>query len=385
MDTALPNQWIKHVREAWIWVRERFIPYPFQYNICHLPENDLLACVDGLLNIYRDVTRRSPSNFREWLLRSFGQGLCDIFMFPYNWKVWAYPPESMNVQWMGERVATVDVPRAIRNVIQKQKDVEWGPNAIFRFPSEGGTGAIWEALWQRLPDSRRHLNKRVTRIEPERKTVYFADGDEHCYGTLISTIPLDQLVHLTAGMKKYHHLANRLKHSSVHIVGVGLKGDIPPELQAKSWIYFPDSNVPFYRVTVFSNYSPANTPPGYWALMAEVSESPAKPVDSDSIGDQVVAAMRNVGLIVDTRTIVSLWHHRAEYAYPTPFLGRDKVIDKLHNALMPHGIYSRGRFGAWKYEIGNMDHSVLQGAHCVDELTGTRDALSDKTLGKNGK
>ena len=29
--------------------------------------------------------------------------------------------------------------------------------------------------------------------------------------------------------------------------------------------------------------------------------------------------------------------------------------------LMERGIYSRGRFGAWRYELGNMDHAVKMG------------------------
>jgi len=36
--------------------------------------------------------------------------------------------------------------------------------------------------------------------------------------------------------------------------------------------------------------------------------------------------------------------------------------------LESHDIYSRGRFGAWRYEVGNMDHSVAQGVEWVNRV-----------------
>jgi hypothetical protein len=57
----------------------------------------------------------------------------------------------MQCEWLGERVATVDVTRAISNVIHGKEDAGWGPNAVFRFPKEGGTGAIWKGVAALLP------------------------------------------------------------------------------------------------------------------------------------------------------------------------------------------------------------------------------------------
>ena len=54
--------------------------------------------------------------------------------------------------------------------------------------------------------------------------------------------------------------------------------------------------------------------------------------------------------------------------YPVPTLGRDRALAVVQPWLMSHGIWSRGRFGAWRYEIGNTDHSVMMGVELADHL-----------------
>ena len=58
--------------------------------------------------------------------------------------------------------------------------------------------------------------------------------------------------------------------------------------------------------------------------------------------------------------ILSRFHARLEHGYPTPFLGRDELLAPLHAALERHCVFSRGRFGAWKYEVSNQDHTFMQ-------------------------
>lgn len=60
----------------------------------------------------------------------------------------------MQCDWLGERVAPVDVSRAISNVIHNREDAGWGPNAVFRFPKQGGTGAIWKSVSKLLPQGK---------------------------------------------------------------------------------------------------------------------------------------------------------------------------------------------------------------------------------------
>jgi protoporphyrinogen oxidase len=118
---------------------------------------------------------------------------------------------------------------------------------------------------------------------------------------------------------------------------------------------------------VFSNYSPHNAPAGHWSLMAEVSESPDKPVHVATIINDVVDGFCACGFI-SRDAIVNTWHRRLGHGYPTPWVGRDAILAAVDPALQADGIFSRGRFGAWKYEVSNQDHSFMQGVEAVDHI-----------------
>jgi protoporphyrinogen oxidase len=369
--------WLHHQRESWVWIRDRFVPYPFQNNIRRLPATDLDKCLQGLVQITRSP-RLQPGNFGEWIEATFGPGLAEVFLRPYNFKVWGFPPEMMNTGWVGERVAVTDLGRVLHNIVHAKDDLAWGPNNTFQFPKRGGTGAIWRACADQLPRDRFRFNARVTRIDLGRREVATADGGTFHYDRLISTLPLRELIRLT-GQVQFGPLAERgLLYSSSNIFGLGLKGRPRRELATKCWIYFPEDNCPFYRVTIFSNYSPNNVPDidEYWSLMCEVSETPYKPVNHPNLLEEVIQGALNTRLIERREDIISTWTYRAHYGYPTPGLERDAALGEMLPHFEAYDVYSRGRFGAWKYEVSNQDHSFMQGVEVVERLVNGRPEIT---------
>lgn len=364
--------WLNHQRESWVWMKNRFVPYPFQNNIRYLPQDSMWKCLEGIIDIYKNPPGGQPAHFEDWIKATFGQGIADEFMMPYNFKVWAYPPKEMSYSWIGERVAVTDLKRASKNVIFGLDDLSWGPNNTFQFPKYGGTGNIWKSMGENLVGlDNITLNETVIEVDAEAKTVKTASGEIYGYEYLLSTMPVDILTKLTPQTKAtLAPIASGLKYSSTNIVGIGLNGQAPESLATKCWMYFPESNSPYYRITVFSNYSPNNVPnPGsQWSLMAETSESSAKPVNHATLVEETIKAMKEDQLIPEDADIVSKFSIRFDYGYPTPSVGRDEILKQVLPALEKMDIYSRGRFGAWKYEVSNQDHSLMQGVEWANRM-----------------
>src|SRR5262249_7931793 len=157
---------------------------------------------------------------------------------------------------------------------------------MFQFPKKGGTGAVWQGVARLVGDDYIRTTATVKRIAAKDKLVHLSDGSSIGYERLLCTLPLDILAaFVDEAPSGLAATAARLKHSSSHIVGVGIEGQPKTELASKCWMYFPENNCPFYRVTLFSKYSPNNVPDisRHFSLMTETSESTCKAVDRNRL------------------------------------------------------------------------------------------------------
>jgi protoporphyrinogen oxidase len=299
----------------------------------------------------------------------------------------------MQCQWLGERVAAPDVKNVTKNVILNKVAGNWGPNATFRFPARDGTGGIWIAVADTIPKEKKRFGKsgEVTKVDAEKKIVSFADGTTVGYNKLINTMAVDHLAE-KMGNEELQTLTKGLFYSTTHVIGVGIRGERPERIGDKCWLYFPEDNCNFYRATIFSNYSPYNQPETgvklptlylangekaesdeakegpYWSIMLEISQSELKHVDVENILKDSIQGLINTEMIRPEDEIVSTYHRAFDHGYPTPTLEREGVLKQVLPKLQDMDIYSRGRFGSWRYEVGNQDHSFMLGVEAVDAI-----------------
>lgn len=142
----------------------------------------------------------------------------------------------MQCKWLGERVAAPDLKTVTKNVILQKAAGNWGPNATFRFPARGGTGGIWIAVANTLPQEKLILGKKgeVTKVDAGNKIVTLSNGKTIKYGRLVNTMAVDALAE-KMGDQELVKLTKQLYYSTTHVIGIGIRGTRPERIGDKCW------------------------------------------------------------------------------------------------------------------------------------------------------
>src|SRR5579859_7135944 len=89
------------------------VKYPFENGIDVLPKEDIVHILHSfIVNPHKD----KPTNFREWMYHVFGDGLTDLYLLPYNEKIWKTPAQEMSLEWV-ERVPRPSVRELVKTAV----------------------------------------------------------------------------------------------------------------------------------------------------------------------------------------------------------------------------------------------------------------------------
>lgn len=367
-------------REAWIWSQGVYTRYPFQGSLYGLPPQVLKECLVGAIEARFGPLKGTgspapsapPANFEEFIHRVWGAGIAKHFAVPYNEKLWAVPLAEMETSWLGGRVPLPDLEQMIQGALEPSPP-PMGPNARFGYPLRGGFQALMDGF-RPLLNAELSLKSGVLHVSPRQGTVRLSDGRLIGFDTLVSTMPLPQLVQACGdeAPAEVHEAAAGLRHVAVRCVNLGVQL-LPGEerLTDKHWIYYPEDTV-FHRIFVQGNASPHCNAPGGFALTCEITHGPGKPLpcDGPALIERAIADCRRVGIFGPEHRVVSAGQVDMPCAYVVYDHGRAERVALIREWFSQFGVVLAGRYSEWAYY--NSDHAFIAGRKAAEQVLAQR-------------
>lgn len=333
-------------RNASIYLKNYFVPFPFQANLYYLGEKEKKECIAGIKK-RKNIKISSDMPFIKWSQAMFGNGITKYFMQPYNEKLWNYDLNKLTAAWTAPFVPKPSAESIIESAYCANK-TDYGYNSAFYYPDINGCGQITDAFYGQIKNSV-IKNAKAKEIDFKNKTV-FVNGKYYSYDRLISTQPLFELIrNLKNAPQNIKKQAEKLKWTSVRCVNLGIKfkKGLPENIKDRHWIYLPEKKYPFYRAGIYSNVSKKLAPAGCYSLYVEFSgKNNVYPDCSD-----IIKQLQSAGIIGSDDKILTANIIDMPYAYVIFDKNRQKALDAVTDFLNSNSIYSIGRYGAWEYSF----------------------------------
>lgn len=361
-------------RLAWIESNGCRTPYPFQMYLYGRTPEVIAECIEGF--VARPRSKKQPRMFTDWVNRSFGAGFRKHFFFPYQRKIFSFPPRSLTAGWTGRFVPQTDLATIIRGAVTPHTSTTVGYNATFLYPLRGGINSLINGMVKHL--TRPILTGfRATHIDVTNKIVTFENGHQEPYDHLVSTLPLDELLRIVDGThtQALNRASDKLLCNSVLNINLGIEGAHLPQA---SWFYYPDTTTSWYRVGFPHTFSPHSCPLGTQSLYSELSylRTPRTSVQRTAVPRS--SAHKNTAVEheilshfgIPREAVVARAPLMLKHAYVIYNTWRDQHVQKILSRLVSDfHIHSIGRYGAWKY--ASMQEALVDGRTTAHTVTNT--------------
>lgn len=356
-----PHDLYRQPRNAWVHSHGTYVPYPFQSNLFGLPVDVVAECLLGATRQAAAPADTPPAHLAEWITSSFGDGIARHFLTPYNRKLWAHPLDTVTPHWTGERIVQPDLDDLVHGALARREYRKY-PNAHVRYPARGGFSELYRPLAEAAGDRIRH--DELHRLDLNGRTAHTRSGAALEFDTLVATLPLPDLVARTADVPdRIRDLVALLRHNSLHLVSLAVD---PANATDKHRVYAADPDIPFHKLVLNNNSSPALAAAPVFGVQAEVSFSPHKPVAREGLVARVVQALVGMGLLRTPDDVRAEDVREVPYAYPVATADTARVLTALREFYGRHGVVLAGRFGEWAYI--NSDSALQRGLDIGKDL-----------------
>jgi protoporphyrinogen oxidase len=347
-----------------IFFKGRFVKYPFENELSALPEEDKKYCLESFLE--NKHSEKEASNMLDFFLKTFGEGITELYLKPYNEKIWKYDPKKMNTK-MVERIP--QPPK--EDIINSAKGIPsegYLHQLYFYYPKEGGIQSLVEAFFKKAGEkASTKTGFEVKRIRKEKeKWVVEGEKEKLFFDELVNTMPLHELFKVLQGVpENVLNAVENLKYNSIIIVCMICEGDALKDYFA---VLVPEKSICFHRLSKASFFGKEYEKQGHITLMAEITFRKGDKysrMSENEILELVKQDLEKEGF-VKKKDVVNASVIKAKYAYVIYDLDHKKNQKIVLDYLNKIGLKTVGRFAEFEYY--NMDKVIERAEKLAQEI-----------------
>ena len=335
-----------------------WLKHPVQNNLAHLGTEEKINIIKGFVE---KPVIENPANYHEWLLLQFGKYFTDNFPGAYTNKYWTVSAEELTTEWVAKRFSLPELKDLLKGAFEEQDENFYYAKEM-RYPQKGGYKSFLRIMAQ---DANIETCKMATLIDLENKKIEFGDGSVVHFETLVSSLPLPELIRIIKDVPvSVQEAADKLIATRGQLVSLGFnRPDVPSHL----WFYIYDEDILPSRGYSPSLKSPDNVPEGKSSIQFETyfSKNKAAALSGGALIEHIVERGEKMGLFTSKDVEVSDYR-QVNYANVIFDHNRTKNRGIVHEYLNGHGIKYIGRFGEWDYLWS--DQSLLSGKNCAENI-----------------
>ena len=369
----LGEKWIIIPRKTRQYINGKFYDYPINVkqalkNLGVFKSFKIFVSYFSAFLKYR-IFKRKISNFEDYIVANFGKVLGEMNMLNYTSKVWGLDCKKIHPDWAIQRIKGLDIISSLLNSLKIGN--ENSPKTLidhFYYPSDG-TGLIYETMARSITKERskiitnsyplkiKHSNGRISAVDIKIQNKKKKLSPK----ILIESIPITDFIKLLSPPPPEDILnaANNLKwRSQVYIFVTLNKNSVTKD----NWIYFPEKDIPFGRVSEPKNFieqmSPKKKTSMFFEFFVTEGDNIWEMADKE-IFEMVLEHSEKLGFFTrdEVRNYYLIKKKNVYPVYDLYYSKHLKILIDYMNSFK--NLYFIGRPGRFKYN--NQDHSMEMG------------------------